>query len=509
MLQNQIDQLSRELAPHDLVEFNRYVFGMETPPHMKFVAEDGLMDFTKKKIFIILPFKHVKSPIVSVVYPSWILGRDPLHHFLIASNSGDNAMTFSKSVREVIALNTKYQEVFPNTQVDPRRGWSGNSWFVKRPVESDANPTFRSVGFTGTVMGRGADCLIFDDINDQDNSQSDYLCDKVNSWWQSGVRSRRLHEDSREIGVATRWAKMDVPAEAMKLENGFWIYWAPALSEGKEVYINRRDPEGNWEKFLIHNDGPALWPERWSQTYLLNQREVLGAGKFSLMYQGQLIEGEEGWITEKNFKYIDDEDNYIIRVQAWDTGLGGKRKTRRSSYTAMIEIGVTADGNIDILDIVRKRMNAPEINSSIVQQWEFSHPNKVGIEEAAAGVSSIEILRREHTEVPIVAIPTKNMSKIARASILEVYYQNGQVRHLRGIPHLRDYEAELLGFTNVDSSDMVDACAHAFHLIAGKARPRKRKFLAITGDGNSDSFDALDSEGKKLVIARKPALALW
>src|SRR5262245_45908034 len=102
---------------------------------------------SEKRLVLNQPPRTLKSYIVSVCLPAWVLGRNPGARIICASYSEDLARKFSRDCRALME-SAIYRRIFPRTRLNP-----------KKSTESEFETTGRgyrlatSVG--GTLTGRG------------------------------------------------------------------------------------------------------------------------------------------------------------------------------------------------------------------------------------------------------------------------------------------------------------------------------------------------------------------
>jgi len=118
----------------------------------------------RKRLVINLPPRTLKSFILSVALPAWLLGRAPGTRIICASYSDELAAKFSRDCRALLET-PFYKSVFPATRLNPKKASETEFETTKR-----GSRLATSVG--GTLTGRGGGVLIIDDpikANDADS----------------------------------------------------------------------------------------------------------------------------------------------------------------------------------------------------------------------------------------------------------------------------------------------------------------------------------------------------
>ena len=101
----------------------------------------------RRRLVLNLPPRSLKSVIVSVALPAWLLGRDPTTRIICCSYSDQLAAKFSRDCRALIET-PFYKRVFPQTRLNP-----------KKTSEAEFETTDRgyrlATSVNGTLTGRG------------------------------------------------------------------------------------------------------------------------------------------------------------------------------------------------------------------------------------------------------------------------------------------------------------------------------------------------------------------
>ncbi len=119
----------------------------------------------RKRLVLNLPPRTLKSFIVSVALPAWLLGHNPGTRIICASYSDELASKFSRDCRAL--LDTPfYKRIFPRTRLNPKKASEGEFETTRRGYRLAT-----SVG--GTLTGRGGEVLIVDDPIKANDAESE------------------------------------------------------------------------------------------------------------------------------------------------------------------------------------------------------------------------------------------------------------------------------------------------------------------------------------------------
>lgn len=284
-----------QMAQKELMVFARYV-KQETVMRTRF--HDAyyriLNEFAKgniRKLIIQAPPQHGKSLGSSILLPSFMLGLNPDLAITIGSYSATLASDFNRQVQRVID-SEPYQEIFPCTRLlgmngCPMHGWLRNS-DVFEIVEHRG--VLRAVGRGGSLTGKTVDVSILDDVyKDYAEASSPLVRDSAWKWYTSVVRTR-LHNESQELIVFTRWHSDDIIGRI--LESGEVVHDIHSLDEVAAI------PKNHWIRYNFEaikvtepdeidtrSVGEPLWEERHNLKKLEAARS-LDPVTFQCLYQG-------------------------------------------------------------------------------------------------------------------------------------------------------------------------------------------------------------------------------
>ena len=124
-----------------------------------------------RRFLVNLPPQHLKTFCTTCLI-AWHLGHHPKHRVLVIGYSGEHAESISRRVRAILRSEW-YQNAFP-TRVSLSRSSVGN-------FETTAGGGIYAVSANGSVTGRPADLIVYDDpVQISDCSNLEHL-EKVES----------------------------------------------------------------------------------------------------------------------------------------------------------------------------------------------------------------------------------------------------------------------------------------------------------------------------------------
>lgn len=314
------EMLIRYMATKRFINFARYIYPkLEITPFHRAYYEvlDKFAHGSIRKLIVSCPPQAGKSTGSSRLLPAFLLGLNPDLKIIIGSYNAEMAKSFNYDVQKIINEQA-YKAVFPNSFLNTARVRMDNVYKCNSEVSEMVGHSgfLRAVGRSGPLTGRSVDISILDDVyKDYAEANSGLVRELAWKWYTTVVRTR-LHNDSQELIVFTRWHEDDIIGRLEKsgekiivvrslrdLENvpkNAWVHFNfPALKVGPPTEIDPR------------NDGEALWPSKHSKEKLLASK-ALDPIQFECLYQGDPGSAEGRLYTDfKTYSNKDDWGTYI------------------------------------------------------------------------------------------------------------------------------------------------------------------------------------------------------
>ena len=140
------------------------------------------------RLIINLPPRYLKSFMVSVAWPAFVLGLDPSAKIICISYSDELAKPLSRDFRRIVE-STWYRKIFPNVKL---------AKVTEGEVVTEMGGSRYATTVNGTLTGRGADFIIIDDPIKPEEAWSDKARESVNEWFRSTLLSR-LDDKQRSV----------------------------------------------------------------------------------------------------------------------------------------------------------------------------------------------------------------------------------------------------------------------------------------------------------------------
>lgn len=206
-----------------------------------------------KKMMILMPVQHGKSEIASRLFPSYVLGRDPDKRLALVTYNDTFAQKFNRQIQRYMD-NEKYVRLFPETKLNGskvtgvhRENYSRNNHIFEMV---DREGSIITVGRDGQITGLPVDMLIIDDLyKNREEATSQAVSEKI--WTDyNDVFLTRLHNDSQQLIMNTRWDEADLVGRLLQSEPDEWeIIKFPAIKNADQVpYDSRKEGEVLWSE---------------------------------------------------------------------------------------------------------------------------------------------------------------------------------------------------------------------------------------------------------------------
>lgn len=265
-LERLLNEKEIDQAKSDLLSFTRYTFKkfQNTWFHENYYR---ILDkFAKgeiKKLIISVPPQHGKSQNSSIQLPAFMIGRNQELKIATVCYSATKARKFGRKTKQLMTEKS-YQKCF-----GARLAGMGDSNYINTAEEMEivgSDGSLKCVGYEGGLTGDPVDVLIMDDLyKSWAEANSPVIRENVQDWYIS-VADTRLHNDSQQLIVFTRWNNEDLIGFIEANEDVILIKnWSDIdKPDPSKWYKINFEAIKTTDKSEIDNreKGEALWPER-------------------------------------------------------------------------------------------------------------------------------------------------------------------------------------------------------------------------------------------------------
>src|SRR5205085_1347737 len=133
------------------------------------------------RLIINLPPRHLKSFLISVAWPAFLLGLDPSLKIFCVSYSDELARAIARDFKRTVESQW-YRALFPHVRLNK---------ITENEIATDAGGFRAAMSVHGSITGRGADLIIVDDPCRPEEALSDKARTSLNEWFRSTLLSRR------------------------------------------------------------------------------------------------------------------------------------------------------------------------------------------------------------------------------------------------------------------------------------------------------------------------------
>lgn len=414
-----------------------------------------------KRLIINLPPRNLKSTIINVAWPAWLLAHNPAIRIISTSYSQSLSIKHSLDTRSIIN-SSWYQDLFP--QVKIIKGQNQKYKFVT----SKYGFRFAS-SVKGSLVGEGGDIIIVDDPHNPSHISSSLLRQNTIDWFEQELISRINDKKTGAIIlIMQRLHNNDLSGYLLKKKN--WKHLClPAIATKKEVYSFGKQK-------VIRLKGDLLNPKREGKDEILNIKADIGSYAFASQYQQEPMQISGGmikadWIKRFNLSDISINQDMII-YNSWDTAIKCGKNNDYSVCTTWLE----KDNNYYLIDLLRLKLEYPELKKILKLQAQKYCSSAVLIEDKSSGQTLIQDIKKE-TSIPVIPIKVKQ-DKITRFATATVVIDCGRCYFPREASWLFDYEKELFSFPNSKNDDMVDSTSQFLNWVKNRnmLKPNIRNF---------------------------------
>lgn len=419
----------------------------------------AILDGDLTRLIINIPPGYTKSMAVNVAFSTRLLGQNPKYRILSASHSF--SLSTKMSIKSKIIMESDwYQRLFPKTML--KKDTENTQAYYKTTEEG-----FRqAVSVGGKITGDGGDILTLDDPIDASdaNASSGILLQKCNDWFDSAFYTRlRDKKKGIIIVIMQRLHQNDLTGHLLaSIDSDFEHCVIPAIEEtkgGKTYSYN------NFSKHRVNGD--ILFPEIEDKKELDKAKIRLGSYGFSGQYQQSPAPKGGGIFKNQDWQYFDKVPQLKYSIVTADTAM----KTKEINDYSVFELwGIGTNGNAYLMDILRGKWEAPELETTCVAFWN-KHKNvatnklrMLYIEDKSSGTGLIQKIKRAY-KIPIKGVKRDTKDKVERASGIVGYVESGYVFLKKDAVWLSDFLLETSVFPNGKHDDQVDPLSDALDII--------------------------------------------
>jgi predicted phage terminase large subunit-like protein len=413
--------------------------------HIRAIAYqlEGVRRGKINRLIINLPPRYLKSMVVSVAWPAFLLGHEPWHRIFAISYGTELSSKHASDFRSIVESRW-YRHAFPKMR-------------LRRSLEDEIVTTARgfrkSTSIFGTLTGLGGNNFIIDDPQKPVDAQSDLQRNRLNQWFSNTLMSRLDNKETSSIIVVMQRVHLnDLSGYLMGSSQEWTVLSLPAIAETDEQIVIGDN------QFYHRRAGEALHLGRESLATLLKQQEILGPDVFAAQYMQSPVPQGGVMIHREWLRFYDHAPERtwpMTVIQSWDTAAKDGAQNDWSVCTTWLLVG----DDFYLIELTRGRFEYPVLRDTALELQKRFKPDAILIEEASTGIALAQELSRVHRGV-VKPIPV-HRDKIGRLYVQQAKFAAGRVHFPKGAPFLPVLEAELLTFPQGKTDDQVDSVSQA------------------------------------------------
>jgi len=193
-------------------------------------------------------------------------------------------------------------------------------------------------------------------------------------------------------------------------------------------------------------------------------RRRIGHYNFSSQYQQRPIPVSGNLVKREWLRFYDpngDIPRFPRIIQSWDTA---SKTSELNDYSVCTTWGCAGE-TFYLMDVLRKRLNYPDLKRAIVSHAERFGADEIVIEDKSSGTQLIQDLQNEGLFNVVEYKPPPGADKVMRLHACSDRFESGRVLLPRNAPWLDEYILELIGFPGTKHNDQVDSTSQALDYL--------------------------------------------
>ncbi len=448
--------------------------------HIQAICEhlSAVKDGQIKRLLINMPPRHMKSTIVSVMWPVWMWLHDPSIRWLCASYALSLAIRDNRKSR--LLIQSKWYQ-----QLQGKSFQFAGDQNVKSFFENDKRGYRLAVSVGSSATGEGGDCLLLDDPHNIDEKESDARREAALDWFDTTWSSRLNNpQTGAMVVVSHRIHEKDVSGHILDTNDGEWTHLnLPAEFESGHIC---RTPVISqvWKGHDPRTqEGELLWEKRFSRTVIEKAKRQHGPLGYSALFQQSPIpaggaiykEKDRRWFTidQTTQSYLLETPRGRVTVPIADCwycaviDLATSLKTS-ADFFLMETWAITPYNDALLLHALHEHLDFPEQQRQIPLIFQRFMHSIIAVEKVGYQLAMIQYL--VSIGLPIRPF-TPQTDKIMRSTTGSILYSNGKAYHNKHMQGIEECEKELFSFPKAPHDEYPDCHAMLAFVISNALRP--------------------------------------
>lgn len=396
---------------------------------------DSIYKGNTQRLIVNIPPRYLKSLCISVMWPAWLLGRDPTTKIIVASYAQTISIKHSLDTRHVMSTDW-YRELFPKTKFV----FDQNE---KHKFQTTAGGFRMAVSVGGALTGEGGDYLIVDDPHSPLKTFSEKDRNTTINWFDQVLMSR-LNDKKKGsvIVVMHRLHTQDLTAHLLTKKKD-WQHLSLPVHQDKQLIA--RICKKKYKRLA----GSYLHESREGKKELEKVKMDLGNYAFYAQYMQQPFIMNSGFIKKQWLKYYQEYPKGESIIQSWDTAIKSNKDSDYSVGTSWVNY----DGKFYLIDLIRGKWNYAELKRRVIDYSKQYNPELVLIEDKASGQQLIQ----ELSDKLFIHGINNSINRTVRLMGVLSIIERGNLLFPVSASWLDELEHELLAFPYHSNDDQLDS----------------------------------------------------
>jgi predicted phage terminase large subunit-like protein len=415
-----------------------------------------------KFVAIAAPRGHAKSTAITHAYTLANICMRQRSFILVVSDTEEQAGRFVTDIVNELIENENLRKVFG----------------IRAPLKETATDAIIEFedGYRVRIIGKGSeqklrgmkwdnkrpDLIVCDDLENDEIVMNDERRDKFRKWFMGAlVPCRSINGLIRYVGTILH---MDSMLERLM-----------PTERSKENVVTELAIKGpiknHWysAKYKAHNPdfSAILWPQRFTKQSLQEEKArytALGQpDKYAQEFLNIPIDEANAYFKKSDLIPMTDKDFNSRKIYYVGCDLAfATEHTRKGDYTVFAVGGVDEEGTLNIVEVIRQRLDSVEAVEMILQLNKRYDPAYFFFEKGAMTNSvlpHLAVAMNEQNNYATYELFARIVDKVSFAQTIRARLRSKRVRINKREDWYGDFEQELLRFPRDMHDDQVDAIA--------------------------------------------------
>lgn len=412
-----------------------------------------------KRTIVNIPPRHLKSELIGQCFPAWMIGRENNHRssVLSASATATLAIRDSRKTLEIIE-STWYKTLFPHVVLSKS---TDAEW------ETSGGANRNAAGVGGTITGKGASVLVWDDLLLPGDAMSELVREKTNEWLGETFRSRLDDPaDGSIVGIMQRLHELDPTGYLLNQGKN------PLADQYHHIVLpliapNRTVVEFKGKVYKTREEGDVLHPDRFSQA-TIDAIRVAQRNNFEGQYQQNPIKMEGGHLDPRRlvklpYPAIELKSRLGLRPCFYMDFAATEKQTHKDDpdYNVILVGAKDQMKRLIVLDVYRvQTADQAKLARTLINMRKLWLPTWVKCEKGSILNTFQQVLFQQQQMTgdffPLTGLPGRRQDKVERSMGFQGMLNAGMICVPENAPWLPALESELRSFPRGAHDDMCD-----------------------------------------------------